>query len=87
MDKTHMDKTQFIPLLPSESLYPPFIYSDLNQAALEKLVTDLNYLLYVDFKTFWATILYNPTIKGALVSCISFMHRRWLNEYVYSHQT
>lgn len=27
MDKTHMDKTKFIPLLPDESIYPPFIYN------------------------------------------------------------
>lgn len=50
MDKTHMDKTEFIPLLPSESLYSPFLYDKYNEAALIKIVTDLNYLLYVEFK-------------------------------------
>lgn len=34
MDKTHMDMTEFIPLLPDESIYPPFIYKEINEAAL-----------------------------------------------------
>jgi hypothetical protein len=50
MDKSHMDKTEYLPLLPDEAIYPPFIYQAINEAALEKIVTDLNYLLYVNFK-------------------------------------
>ena len=84
MDKSHMDKTQFIPLLPSDSLYPPFIFDQHQEAALDKIVTDLNYLLYVSFKQFWTTVLYNPTLKHCLSSVLSFLHRRWLNNYLSS---
>ena len=87
MDKTHMDRTEFTALLPTESLYPPFIHDANQQAALQKIVTDLNYLLYVNFKEFWSTLLYNPTIKGTLASVLSSMHRRWLNRYVNSKQS
>jgi hypothetical protein len=34
MDKSHMDKTEYIPLLPSESMYPPFIFNSFSEAAL-----------------------------------------------------
>jgi hypothetical protein len=87
MDKTHMDKTEFVPLLPSEALYPPFIYAPNHLAALEKIASDLNHLLYLDFKAFWATLLYGPTLKPALASCLSFLHRRWLNAYLPSKQS
>ena len=84
MDKSHMDKTNFIPLLPADSLYPPFSYEKYQEAALEKIVSDLNYLLYAPFKQFWTTLLYNPSLKHCISSLLSFMHRRWLNSYVNS---
>lgn len=34
MDKTHMDKTEYIPLLPAETMYPPFIFNSYAEAAL-----------------------------------------------------
>ena len=87
MDKTHMDKTEFIPLLPEESLYEPYIYNDINEAAVVKITLDLNYLLYVNFKEFWATVLYNPTLKRCLSSCLTNLNRRCMNRYEYSKQT
>ena len=80
MDKTHMDATEFIPYLADDSLYPP--YKRINNVALKKIVQDLNYLLYVDFKTFWATVLYNPSLKICLCSCLQNMHRKSHNLYV-----
>jgi hypothetical protein len=87
MDKSHMDRTDFIPLLATESLYAPFIYGETNEIAVKKIVTDLNYLLYTDFKNFWATVLYNPTLKNCLATCLAYLHRRWMNNYRYSQQT
>jgi hypothetical protein len=87
MDKSHMDRTEFIPLLAKESLYEPFIFQEDSEIALKKIVSDLNYLLYVDFKNFWATILYNPSLKNCLSTCLSFLHRRWMNNYRYSKET
>lgn len=87
MDKSHMDRTEFIPMLNAESLYEPFIFSDASEVALKKIVTDLNYLLYTDFKTFWATVLYNPTLKNCLSTCLTFLHRKWMNNYRYSKGT
>ena len=84
MDKTHMDDTEFLPLLPSDSLYPPFGIDHVK--ILRKIVKDLNYLLYSGFKNFWATILYNPTLKNCLNTCLQFLHRNWLNIY-YSDQS
>ena len=66
MDKSHMVKTQYIPLLDKDSLYEPFIYDKYQEAALRQILLDLNYLLYVPFKTFWATMLYNPYLKYCL---------------------
>jgi hypothetical protein len=82
MDKSHMDKTQFLPLIPKDCLYPPFTYDKFQEAALEKIVSDLNYLLYANFKQFWTTVLYNISLKHCLASLLSSMHRRWLNDYV-----
>ena len=79
MDKTHMDDTEFLPLLDKDSLYPPFVVLDV--VVLRKVVKDLNYLLYLDFKNFWATMLYNPSLKICLNSCLQYLHRGWLNEY------
>lgn len=47
MDKSNMDFTEFIPLLPEDVLYPPFKISPDSTKALLKIVTDLNYLLYL----------------------------------------
>lgn len=74
-----MDPTEFIPYLPDDSLYPP--YNRINNLPLKKIVQDLNYLLYVDFKAFWATVLYNPSLKICLCSCLQNLHRKTLNLY------
>ena len=66
MDKSHMLKTQYIPLLDKDSLYNPFTYDKYQEAALRQILLDLNHLLYVPFKTFWATMLYNPYLKHCL---------------------
>lgn len=79
MDKTHMDNTEFLPFLPEDALYPPFGIDATR--ILRKIVKDLNYLLYLDFKNFWATLLYNPSLKNCLNSCLKFLHRGWLNLY------
>lgn len=65
-------------------MYEPFTFDKFNEAALKKIVTDLNHLLYIDFKTFWATILYNPSLKICLSTCLAYLHRRWMNAYRYS---
>ena len=78
MDKTHMDSTQFISFVPSDSLYFPYA---LKPQPLRKMVMDLNYLLHLDFKNFWATILYNPSLKNCLTNNLKFLHRRCLNKY------
>ena len=82
-----MDRTEFIPLLIQDTMYEPFIYKEENEIALKKIVTDLNHLLYIDFKNFWATVLYNPSLKNCLSSCLSFLHRRWLNCYRFSKES
>lgn len=82
-----MDRTEFIPLLATESLYEPFIFNDVSEVAVKKIVTDLNYLLYTDFKMFWATVLYNPSLKNCLASCLTYLHRRWMNNYRYSKES
>lgn len=79
MDKTHMDSTEFLSFVPADALYFPYALPGLH--ALKKMVTDLNYLLYLDFKSFWATILYNPSLKNCLTNCLKFFHRRCLNKY------
>ena len=81
MDKTHMDFTDFFSMIPEDSLYPPFATGADNVRILRKIVKDLNYLLFQDFKVFWATILYNPSLKNCLNSCLKFLHRGWLNDY------
>ena len=87
MDKTHMDKTEFVPFVPDDSLYPPFIHSPMQAAAIQKITGDLNYLLYVNFKQFWTTLLYNPSLRHCLSSLLSFLHRRSLNQYLASRQS
>ena len=78
MDKTHMDSTEFIPFLPDDALYFPY---KLDPKSLRTLVKDLNYLLYLDFKNFWASLLYNPSLKNCLTTCLRFFHRKCLNKY------
>lgn len=87
MDKSHMDRTEFIPFITNESLYEPFIYTEASVVAIKKITTDLNHLLYVEFKKFWATVLYNPSLKYCLSTCLSYLHRRWMNDYRYSNET
>lgn len=78
MDKNHMDTTEFLPFLPVDSMYYPF---KAQEQAVRKILKDLNYLLYLDFKSFWATLLYNPSLKNSLTTCLQFFHRKWLNNY------
>ena len=82
MDKTHMETTQYLPYLPNDSLYPNFQYSEDAVRILRTIVKDLNYLLYLNFKNFWATLLYNPTLKICIQSCLKSFHCRWMNEYI-----
>lgn len=78
MDKTHMDNTQFVPFLPEDALYPD---SNVNTKVLRIITRDLNYLLNCDFKTFWATLLYNPSLKICLSTCLQNFHRQAFNDY------
>jgi len=81
MDKSNMDFTEFIPLLPEDVLYPPFKISVNSAKALLKIVTDMNYLLYLEPKNFWATVTYNISFNRCLSSCLSQMSVKWMNKY------
>jgi len=83
MDKSNMDFTEFLPLLPKDVLYPPFKIDSTSTKALLKILTDLNYLLYLDSKNFWATVTYNISFQHCLSSCLSQMSVRWMNKYTY----
>lgn len=82
MDKTHMEPVEYPSFLPSDSMYPPFVFTEGQEHVLRTMLKELNYVLYLDFKNFWATILYNPTFKTCIHSCLTYFHRRWLNEYI-----
>ena len=83
MDKSNMDFTDFIPLLPADVFYPPYNISLTSTKALLKILTDLNYLLYLEPKSFWATVTYNISFQHCLSSCLSQLSSRWMNKYIY----
>jgi len=70
MDKSNMDYTNFVPILLSDVMYPPYAFTTDSVKLLKKLLTDFNYLLYIDFKKFWATLLYNPSLKNCISNCL-----------------
>lgn len=63
-------------------MYPPYNVSEPSLMTLRTTLKELNFMLYVDFKRFWATLLYNPSFKVCIHSCIQFFHRKWLNDYI-----
>ena len=84
MDKSNMDFTEFIPLLASDMLVPPYTnIPDTTTKALLKILTDMNYLLYLEPKNFWATVTYNISFQHCLSSCLSQLSCRWMNKYIY----
>jgi hypothetical protein len=49
--------------------------------AILKILTDMNYLLYLEPKNFWATVTYNISFGRCLSSCLSQLSCKWMNKY------
>lgn len=50
---------------------------------MRELLKQLNWLRYLSFKEFWATVQFNLSLKYCLESCLLFLQRRKYNEYLH----
>lgn len=80
-----MHKAEFLCFLPDDSIYfvkrTKLLDEDL-KLITHKILGELNYTLYLSFREFWATVLYNSTIRKCLESCLTYFHRRKYNQYL-----
>lgn len=80
-----MRNTEYPCFLPSDAIYYVTRSNLLNtdmRFMIRKMLGELNYLLYLSFKEFWSTLLYSPSLKKCLESCLSFFNRKKYNQYV-----
>jgi hypothetical protein len=86
MDKSNMDYTNFVPISLADVLNPPYNFTNETINLLKKLITDFNYLLYIDFKKFWATLLYNPSLKNCISNLFETLSVKALNIYKFQSE-
>jgi|JI6StandDraft_1071083.scaffolds.fasta_scaffold03249_7 hypothetical protein len=85
IDKSQMYRAEFLCFLPQDAIYYVNRSNLLNEdlrLVLRRMLGELNYLLYLDFQEFWATVMYNPSLRKCLESCLTYFNRRKYNQYL-----
>lgn len=80
-----MHRSDFLCFLPQDAIYYTNRANLLNddlKLVLRRMVGELNYMLYLTFQEFWATVLYNSTFRKCLESCLTYFNRRKYNQYL-----